>query len=114
MAFEDIFKGGNIVTGLAIGVGVTVLAPLVVPAVNTLLRPAAKTAIKGGILAYDWARQAVAEVSEAASDMAAEARAEAQHPGPATAAKRDTTATTTKSDTMKSDTLKPDIKPQPA
>jgi hypothetical protein len=77
MALEDVFKGGNIVTGLAIGIGATILAPLVVPAVGGLLRPAAKAMIKGGIVAYDWGRQAMAEVSEAASDMAAEARAEA-------------------------------------
>jgi 5,10-methylene-tetrahydrofolate dehydrogenase/methenyl tetrahydrofolate cyclohydrolase len=77
MALEDVFKGGNIVTGLAIGVGATILVPLVVPAVGGILRPAAKAMIKGGIVVYDWGRQAVAEVSEAAGDMAAEARAEA-------------------------------------
>ncbi|PPQ35358.1 DUF5132 domain-containing protein [Rhodopila globiformis] len=108
MALEDFFKGGNIVTGLAIGIGATILAPLVAPAVSTILRPAAKTVIKGGILAYDWGRQAAAEVSEAASDMAAEARAEAQHPRPATAAKPAANATT-----AKSDPLKPDLKSQP-
>jgi Na+/H+-translocating membrane pyrophosphatase len=83
MALEDIFKGGNIITGLAIGVGATILAPLVVPAVSTVLRPAAKAVIKGGIVAYDWGRQAVAEVGEAASDMAAEVRAETVRTGPA-------------------------------
>lgn len=77
MAFEDLFKGGNIVTGLAIGIGTAVLAPVLVPAVGALLRPVAKAAIKTGILAYDWGRQTAAQVGEAASDMAAEARAEA-------------------------------------
>jgi hypothetical protein len=101
MALEDVFKGGNIVTGLAIGVGATILAPLVVPAASTILRPAARTVIKGGILACDWGRQAAAEVS-----MAAEARAKARHPGPATAANPAAMA--------KSDPLKPDIKPEPA
>jgi hypothetical protein len=101
MALEDVFKGGNIVTGLAIGVGATVLAPLVAPAVSALLRPTAKAVIKGGIVAYDWGRQAVAEVSEAASDMAAEVRAEAQRTGPAAA----TNATTG---------AKPDVKTQTA
>lgn len=79
MALEDIFKGGNIVTGLAIGVGTAVLAPVIAPAVSSLLRPAAKAVIKGGIVAYDWGRQAAAQVSEAASDMAAEVRAETHH-----------------------------------
>jgi uncharacterized protein DUF5132 len=77
--FEDLFKGGNIVTGLAIGVGAAVVAPLVAPAVTNLLRPAAKAAIKGGIMVYDRGREAVAQVGEAASDMVAEVRADAQH-----------------------------------
>ena len=34
--FEDIFKGGNIVAGLAIGVGAAVLAPVVIPALRPL------------------------------------------------------------------------------
>jgi len=46
--FEDIVVGGNLMTGLAIGVGALVVLPLAAP----LLRPVAKTAIKGGILAY--------------------------------------------------------------
>jgi hypothetical protein len=94
MALEDLFKGGNIVTGLAIGVGATILAPLVAPAVSGMLRPAAKAVIKGGIVAYDWGRQAMAEVSEAASDMAAEVRAEA-----ATAGKPETRSTSAGSTT---------------
>lgn len=84
MALEDFFKGGNVVTGLAIGVGTAVLAPVIAPAVSGLLRPAAKAVIKGGILAYDWSRQAAAQVGEAASDMAAEARAETHHTGTTT------------------------------
>ena len=88
--FDDMFKGGNIVTGLAIAVGTAVLAPVIGPAVGSILRPAAKAVIKGGIAAYDWSRQAAAEVGEATSDMVAEARADAQHtraaaPGTATA-----------------------------
>jgi len=78
MAIEDMFKGGNLVAGLAIGLGTAILAPVIAPAVSGLLRPAAKAVIKGGIVAYDWGRQAAAQVGEAASDMAAEARAEVQ------------------------------------
>jgi hypothetical protein len=52
MAFlEDMFKGGNIVAGLAIGVGAVVLAPVVIPA----LRPIAKSVIKVGLIAYEGA-----------------------------------------------------------
>jgi hypothetical protein len=69
---EDALKGGNIVTGLAIGIGAVVLAPLAVP----VLRPLAKTALKAGLVAYDQARVAVAELNEQASDLIAEARSE--------------------------------------
>jgi hypothetical protein len=77
--FDDMFKGGNIVTGVAIAVGTAVLLPAVAPAVSNLLRPAAKAAIKGGILVYDRGRQAMAQLSEMTSDMVAEARADAHH-----------------------------------
>jgi hypothetical protein len=69
---EDALKGGNIVTGLAIGVGAVVLAPLAVP----LLRPLTKTVLKAGLVAYDQARVTVAEMNEQASDLIAEARSE--------------------------------------
>src|SRR5262249_5013638 len=46
--FRDILSGGNWVTGRAIGIGALVILPLAAP----ILRPLAKTAIKGGILAY--------------------------------------------------------------
>jgi hypothetical protein len=46
--FDDTLTGREWVTGLAIGIGAMVVLPLAVP----ILRPLAKTAIKGGILAY--------------------------------------------------------------
>ena len=67
--FDDVLAGGNWVTGLAIGVGAVVVLPLVAP----ILRPVAKTAIKGGILAY----QGAAELFEGVNDLVAEAVAEA-------------------------------------
>ena len=70
--FEGLIKGGNIVTGLAIGVGFAVLAPVVKP----FVRPLAKSAIKAGVAAYEQGRVALAELSEQAGDMVAEARSE--------------------------------------
>ena len=77
---EDILGGGNWVTGLAIGVGALVVLPLAVP----ILRPLAKTAIRGGILAYrgasgwigDLVAEAVAEGGGEAATQAVEAAAE--------------------------------------
>ncbi len=70
--FEDVIKTGNIATGLAIGVGLWLVGPVLRPA----LRPATKYLLKAGIAAYDQARLALAEASEQAGDMLAEARAE--------------------------------------
>lgn len=70
--FEDIFKGGNIVTGLAIGIGAAIVAPAVIP----VLRPIAKSVIKAGLLAYDQGRVALAELNEQTGDIVAEARSE--------------------------------------
>ena len=72
---ENMFKG-NIGTTLLVGVAAAVAAPLITPAMSNLLRPAAKAVIKGGILAYDQGREAVAQLGETASDIAAEARAD--------------------------------------
>ena len=65
-------KGGNIVTGLAIGVGAAVVAPVLIP----ILKPLAKSMIKAGLVAYDQARVSLAELNERTGDMVAEARAE--------------------------------------
>lgn len=77
MAFvlDDILKG-NIVAGLAIGVGVAILAPVAIPVVATIAKPLAKAAIKGGLILYEKGRETVAEMGEVAEDLLAEAKAE--------------------------------------
>ena len=70
--------GGGLKTGsaMAIGAGVVLLAPIIIPAVASVLKPVAKAVIKGGMLAYENARVAVAETKETIEDIAAEARSE--------------------------------------
>jgi ABC-type phosphate transport system permease subunit len=81
--------GGGLKTGsaMAIGTGVVLLAPIIIPAVASVMRPLAKAVIKGGMLAYENARIAVAETRETIEDIAAEARSEmaAGHGQPAKA-----------------------------
>ena len=77
--FEDIFKGGNIVTGLAIGIGAAVVAPVITP----VLRPVAKSLLKAGLIAYDQGRVALAELNEQTGDILAEARHELSEAGQA-------------------------------
>ncbi len=74
MALLDIDK--RLGTVLAVGVGAAVLAPLVSPVVGKVTRPILKSAIKGGLLAYEKAKVMGAEAMETVEDLAAEARAE--------------------------------------
>jgi hypothetical protein len=68
--------GGSLTTNLLLGAAAVIIAPIVVPAALALLRPVAKMAIKGSVLAYDKASEMVAEAGEQLSDLVAEARAE--------------------------------------
>jgi Protein of unknown function (DUF5132) len=65
-------KGADIVTGLAIGVGVGLLAPIVMP----ILRPFGRSVLKAGLAAYDQAKVAAAELNERTGDVLSEVRAE--------------------------------------
>ncbi len=67
------FKWG---TGLAIGVGVLILAPVAIPAVAAIVRPIAKATIKSGLLLVEKTKELVAEAKETIEDMKAEAEAE--------------------------------------
>src|SRR5262244_4611801 len=69
--FDDILSG-NWVTGLAIGLGAVVILPLAAP----VLRPLAKTAIKGAILAYEGATGLVQGIGDLVAEAAAEAGGE--------------------------------------
>ena len=69
---DDMFKG-NIAAGLALGVGATMFGPTAVRTLGSILRPAAKTLIKSGLVFY---RETLSEIEEMATDLVAEARAE--------------------------------------
>ena len=73
---EDVFKGGNLLTGIGIAIGAALIAPAVMP----ILKPVAKSVIKAGLVAYDQGRVAFAEVNEPGG-IVAEVRSEMrQHP----------------------------------
>ena len=69
---EDMFKG-NLSTGLAVGVGAVIFGPTVMRTLGSILRPAAKTLIKGSMV---FSRETLGELGEMATDLVAEARAE--------------------------------------
>jgi hypothetical protein len=74
--FRNGFRLGGTMTTMAIGAGAVLLAPVVLPMVASVMRPVVKAAIKGGIMAYENAKVAVAETRETFEDIAAEARSE--------------------------------------
>jgi hypothetical protein len=76
--FENGWKG-NILSGLAIGIGGAILAPVVLPVVASVAKPIVKAAIKGGILLYEKGKESVSEVSEVFEDLVAEVKSEMAH-----------------------------------
>ncbi len=76
--FDDIVEGfGSAwVPSVLVGVGVALVAPVVVPALAAGRRPLAKAVIKGGIMVYDKGAEALAEAGEQLSDLVAEVRSE--------------------------------------
>jgi hypothetical protein len=71
-----LLNGSLSASSLAVGAGVVLLAPVVIPVVGSILKPVAKAVIKGSILAYEGAKLSVAETKEALEDLTAEAKSE--------------------------------------
>jgi hypothetical protein len=69
---DDVLNGGNLTTGLAIGVGALIAWPLIGP----VARPSAKTLIKAGMVAYAQAGQLYASAAEGVGDLMAEVQQE--------------------------------------
>ncbi len=73
-----LFDKGNIVTGLAIGIGTTIIGPMVIKVLASVAKPLTKAAIKGGITLYETNKEKLAEMKEMVDDLAAEAHAEVE------------------------------------
>jgi len=94
---SDFFKS-NIVTGLAAGIGATLLAPVVLPFLGRIAKPLTKSAIKAGINLYEKGVESFAELSETVDDLVAEAKVELEgQAAPAGAAAAAATAPTASS-----------------
>jgi hypothetical protein len=85
--FDNVIEGfgSSWVPSVLVGVGVALMAPVVVPALAAGMRPLAKAVIKGGIMAYDKGAEALAEAGEQLSDLMAEVRSELDGTATATA-----------------------------
>ncbi|NEO30675.1 MAG: DUF5132 domain-containing protein [Symploca sp. SIO3C6] len=72
---DDLFEDFGL-PGLVIGVGAILLAPIVGPALAKVGKPAAKAAMKTGIVFYEKSKVVVSEASEAFQDLLVESKAE--------------------------------------
>ncbi len=72
--WDDMWKGFG--PSLLVGVGLALVAPILLPAVASLVKPLAKGVLKGGLTLADKAREFAGEAGEQVSDLVAEAKAE--------------------------------------
>lgn len=66
----------NVLIGIGVGLAAAGIVKALMPALSSLGRPVAKGLIRGGIVAYETGREAVANAAEFMEDMVAEVRAE--------------------------------------
>ncbi len=64
------------VPNILVGVGVALVAPVILPALGYVVRPLAKGIVKAGLTVKDMVVGIAAEAGEQISDLVAEARAE--------------------------------------
>lgn len=76
---EDALEGG--VPRVALGLGLVVAAPVVLPAVAAGARPVAKTLVRGYLVAAGGARRVASRTREQMSDLVAEVRHEQEGDG---------------------------------
>jgi Protein of unknown function (DUF5132) len=86
--FDNIVEGfgSSWVPTVLVGVGVALVAPVVVPALAAGMRSLAKAMFKGGIMVYDKGAEVLAEAGEQLSDLVAEVRSEVEATAAADAA----------------------------
>lgn len=75
MAFyNNLLKGYG--PSLAVGIGVALVAPVILPAVASIFRPLVKGVVRGGLTVADSVKEFTASTGEQMSDLYAEAKAE--------------------------------------
>src|SRR5437667_12889211 len=75
---DDVFEGfgSSWVSNVLVGIGIVLVAPIVVPALAAGMRPLAKAALQGGMMVYGTGAEMFAEAGEQLSDLVAEVRSE--------------------------------------
>ncbi|MEW6519783.1 MAG: DUF5132 domain-containing protein [Desulfurivibrio sp.] len=72
---EDVTKS-KVLTGIALGIGASILLPKILPTLRETAKPLAKGLMKSGILAFEKGKEVVAEISETTEDLWAEVKTE--------------------------------------
>jgi hypothetical protein len=72
----DFLKGGNVASGIAIGIGASILIPVAGRVFAGIGKPLVKETIKGGMLLNEKSRGLFAQTREALSDLGVEAKSE--------------------------------------
>ena len=69
-------RNDDLIKGVALGLGVALLAPVVIAALAPVVKPIARSALKAGVMAYEKGREALDEISETVDDVVAEVEEE--------------------------------------
>lgn len=72
----NLLRNGSMTTGIAMGVGFFLLAPVAARMLSGAGRPLLKESLKGGMYLYQQGRTMLAEAKETLEDISAEARAD--------------------------------------
>jgi F0F1-type ATP synthase membrane subunit b/b' len=67
--------------GIAIGIGVAVAAPFIIPILASIVKPLTKSIIKGGLILYKTGKETAEEAQEAFDGLLEEAKTEAAATG---------------------------------
>ncbi len=76
MALLNGIDRGEAAKGVALGLGIAMVAPVIITSLLGASRPLARAAIKTGLIFYEKTRETFAEVAEVVEDLVAEAQAE--------------------------------------
>ena len=69
-------RDDSLLKGVAIGLGVVLIAPVVMAALAPVVKPIARSALKAGVMAYEKGRETLEEISETGDDVVAEVEEE--------------------------------------
>lgn len=76
MGLLDNITKNKVLTGLAVGVGASIILPRLLPVVVEAAKPLMKGLMKSGLLCFEKGKEVMTEVGEATEDMWAEVKAE--------------------------------------